>query len=185
VFDLVQSVLGELTPESRGHFQLQRPNVPIRDRTTNTIVETIKSTVPDLVVVTGRLPESGYVAKDATFLARQRKGQPFPGEPALSWTIVGEKGEIRLVSQTSTSLSIGIPDSFEVYDYETGKVENVEIGSELGWKAWQEAISLPSRNVGALYEAFADPAKESRYATFESATKRHEQLERLLGDWQA
>jgi hypothetical protein len=55
VIDFVQSVVGELVPGTvHTHFQLQRPEVRIRDPARNNqIVETIRSDVPDLLSLHG------------------------------------------------------------------------------------------------------------------------------------
>lgn len=82
VFDFAQSALGE-AQDVHGHLQLQRPEVKLRDPATNTIVSTITSDVPDLVVAVGSLTASPVAHQDATLLVRFRRGQPFPGEAPL------------------------------------------------------------------------------------------------------
>jgi MinD superfamily P-loop ATPase len=54
--DFVQAVLGDLVPGSvHARFQLQHPDVRIKDPGTGQIVETIRSDVPDLVTLNGKL----------------------------------------------------------------------------------------------------------------------------------
>ncbi|KAK0381843.1 oxidoreductase family protein [Colletotrichum limetticola] len=156
LFDQIQHVLGEATIQ-HSHTQIQRPDVKIRDPSTKQITETVSSNVPDLLVATATLPPSNFVsAQGATFLARFRRGQPFAGEPQLSWTVNGEKGEIRLTSQNSVALQAfadvdGV--KIEVQDFESGEVESVPWAWEEGWQA---ELPVPARCVGAVYEAFAE-----------------------------
>lgn len=60
VIDFVQSVVGELVPDSvHTHFQLQRPEVRIRDPARgHEIVESIRSDVPDLLSLHGASPNT-------------------------------------------------------------------------------------------------------------------------------
>ncbi|KAL0936226.1 oxidoreductase family protein [Colletotrichum truncatum] len=175
LFDQIQYILGDVS-NLKSHTQIQRPNVKIRDPQTKEITETVKSNVPDLVITTGTLPASDITAENATLLVRFRKGQPFKGEAPLVWTINGEKGEIRLTSDVSTSLqaSAQVQDiRIEVHDFESDEVETVE----WGWEDWEAELPPLARSIGAAYEAFAE-GKE--VPTFEDALKRHEQIESIL-----
>ncbi|KAK4210322.1 Galactose/lactose metabolism regulatory protein-like protein [Rhypophila decipiens] len=178
-FDLVQSVLGEAV-SLKGHFQLQRPEGKVFSPVTKEALPSVQSDVPDLIITTATLPESPTVQKNATLLVNFRRGQSFPGEPIFVWTINGEKGEIRIVSQDSWAVWVlpGNPKkpTIEVHDFASGTVE------ELGWEYpdWHEELPTPARNVASLYEAFADG---KGYPTFEDALKRHEQLEEMIKDW--
>ncbi|KAK3332919.1 hypothetical protein B0T19DRAFT_113369 [Cercophora scortea] len=186
LFDLIQTALGEADPV-QGHFQLQRPFVHIAEPASTPggprpVIETLRSNVPDLVFFTGMLPESAAnTQKGATLHFRFRRGQPFPGDPALVWTINGEKGEIRVLSPEVAALQVGWnekPIVVQVHDFATNTVE------EVPW-AWDEPVAglpMASRNVALLYEAFA---KGEGYPTFEDALARHEQLEGLLASWEA
>lgn len=184
-FDLVQSVLGEAV-SVKGHFQLQRPEGKVFDPATKDALPSVKSDVPDFIIATATLPESPIVQKDATLLYRYRRGQPFPGDPQLVWTINGEKGEIRIISQDAVALSVlaggARKPTIEVHDFESNNVENVE----WNYQDWQEELGLPNpaRNVGSLYEAFAE-GKGKGYPTFDDALRRHEQLEEMLESWSA
>jgi hypothetical protein len=162
----------------QGHFQLQRPDVRVRDPNGTTIIETVKSDVPDLITVVATLEESPTTQRGAQLLVRFRRGQPFPGEPPLVWTINGEKGEIRLVATGGTALNASAtaePVTIEVHDFDTEEVEKVE----WEWPAWQEELPVVARNVGAVYEAFAD-GKEGEYPTFDDALALHKQLESII-----
>ncbi len=181
VFDFVQHTLGEAL-DLQGRLQLQRQSVKVRDPAAdNAIVETVTSDVPDLIVATATLQESATVQGGATLLIRFRRGQPFPGEPALVWTVNGEKGEIRIVSRGGTALHANAYEdevTFERHDFETQATETVE----WGWEPWQEELPAVARSVGALYEALAE-GDEAQYPTFEDALRRHEQLEGMLSAW--
>ncbi|XXG99623.1 hypothetical protein Hte_005964 [Hypoxylon texense] len=181
LFDFVQSVLGEIEV-LHSHLQLQRPDVKIRDPSTGKIVETIRSDVPDLMLVTGTLPASEYVTPGATLHFRCRRGQTFKGEDPLVWSINGEKGEIRLRATGGMSIAARAhaqPIIIEVHDFDTDEVQNVE----WSWRGLEE-LDVPARIVGALYEAFAagDPTK---YPTFDHAAKRHSQLDEMLAHFSA
>lgn len=190
VFDTIQHVLGDILKDpvtgkaTGGHFQIQRPEVPIVG-SDGKVSHTNKTDVPDLVHVTGTLPESATVQKGATLHASLRRGQPYPGDPAFVWTINGEKGEIRVVSQVVTFIQVGSEDhpaTLEVHNFETDKVEKVE----WEYEGWQKELPVPARNVGSLYEAFAAAQEggEVRYATFEDAYQRHKQLDELIEGFQ-
>lgn len=170
----------------RGYYQLQRPEVDVYGPD-GSVVGKVRSDVPDLFHIVGTLPESLTTQKGATFSFRYRKGQQFPGEPALVWTINGEKGEIRLVSPKTMLIHLGLdamPPELQVHDFATDKVETVDIV----WDDWQKELPSGARNVGMLYEGLADtmqgkPSKYPKYATFEGALARHRQLEELIADW--
>lgn len=184
-FDFFQSVLGDYATLHPSYIQVQRPEQKVLGADKN-VLETVTSTSPDLIAVHGTLPASAYVSSKAILTIRVRRGPAFPGEQAFTWSIHGEKGEIRVVSPTTYGITIGSPEapqSFEVHDFETDKVETVE------WRfnEWQEELGFPARNIGAVYEEFARRKAEgktiqgeTKYATFDKAVRRHEQLDRLL-----
>lgn len=182
---MVLAVLGDLA-SAKGDFHLQRPEVKLLDGAGNAVGK-VQSTVPDLILVTGKWNESQITQQNATLHYRFRRGQPFPGEPVLSWYISGEKGEIKVTSPKYTFIQVGeesVPTFFEVHDYETNTVDKVE----WQWADWQQELPFPARTIGALYEEFAevkaDGSKES-YATFDIAAKQHELLDSLLSEWKA
>lgn len=175
VFDQVQHVLGDIS-NLKTRVQIQRPEVKLRDPATDKIVETVTSDVPDLVFTAGTLTSSS--SSSASVSVRFRRGQPFPGDAALVWTINGEKGEIRLKAQEGTSLHANAysgPVTIEIDDFEKGEVETVA----WRWEEWQEELPVLARSVGAVYERFADGEVEN-LATFESAAVRHQQLNEII-----
>lgn len=180
VFDQVQYVLGDLT-NINSHLQLQRPNIRLRDPSTNTITETIKSNVPDLIYATASIAPSPSTDPDASLLIRFRRGQPFKGEPALVWTINGEKGELRLIAQGGTTLHASAytdPVTMDVHDFETDEVQSVE----WEWEEWQKELPMVGRSVAKVYERFAEGNLEG-LATFEDASLPHRQLNGMLARW--
>lgn len=188
VFDYIQSVVGDAI-ETHSQLQLQRPEMKLRDTSTNTIIKTVTSDVPDLMTVTGSLSGSEVTQEGASLLVRFRRGQQFKGEPALTWHINCEKGEIRLTSPSGTSIhasSYSDPVTIEVHDFATDEVCNVQ----WEWPKWEEELDLPivGRSVAKLYDALYAEAVEGgprTYPNFSDAVERHEQLEKLLESWGA
>lgn len=186
MFDFVQSVLGEAN-ELHPHLQLQRPEFKLRDPSTNTIIGTTVSDVPDLITVTGCLKGQNIAEKGASLLLRYRRGQPFKGEPAFTWYINCEQGEIRFTSPGGSSLLTNSPSepiTIDVHHFSTDEVHTVQ----WEWPKWEEASNLPitGRSVAKLYEAFyenmaADGPRQ--YPNFADALKRHEQLASMLSQW--
>lgn len=173
MFDQVQHVLGEFL-NLQGHFHLQRPQVKIRGTD-----KELTSTVPDLIITVANLAPTSRTQKDATVLYRFRRGLPFPGEPALVWTIAGEKGEIRLIARDGTTLHASAyagPVTIEVHDFAEDKVRAVE----WSWEDWQEELPMITRSVAKLYERYANGES---VPTFKDAVARHEQLESALSTW--
>lgn len=180
VFDWVQNVLGDVH-NIQSRLQLQRPKIKVLDSYTGSSIDTVESDVPDLVYMTGTLPGSEHVIKDATLHMRFRRAQAFLGEPALVWTIFGEKGEIRLTAAFDTMLQVSqLEDvTIELDDHEKREIQRVEFK----WDAFTELPYL-SRSYGSLYEAYATGAV-GKYADFDYALKRHTQLDGLLASWDA
>ncbi|KAM5350660.1 hypothetical protein ACJ41O_007165 [Fusarium nematophilum] len=180
LFDQVQYVLGDIT-NFKSRLHLQRPNIPIHDPAAQQITETIASNVPDLIFATGTLPESPTSQPGASVLLRFRRGQSFPGEPPLVWTINGEKGEIQLKAQGGTALhanAYSAPVTIKVHDFGTDEV----VEEEWKWEEWQREIPLLARSVGLVYERLAGGGKEG-LTSFDEALLRHEQLSGLLREW--
>ena len=179
VFDWVQNVLGDVH-NIQSRLQLQRPKIKILDSYIGRS-NTVESDVPDVIYLTGTLPESEHIVKDATFHMRFRRAPAFLGEPALVWTILGDKAEIRLTASFDTMLQISrLGDvTIEIDDHEKREVERVDFK----WDAFSELPFL-SRSYGALYEAYATGAV-GKYPDFDYALKRHTQLDGLLASWDA
>lgn len=136
----------------------------------------ISTNAPDLVTVTASLSESSFTRNDAKLVASWRTGAAFPDpkQPSWVWTITGEKGSIRFTTE-GQYINIDEDPSIELYDQTTGETKPVE----WQWQEWQAGLPGPVKNIAALYEAFAE-GDESKYATFEDALTRHEQLDSML-----
>ncbi|CAK7199814.1 hypothetical protein SEUCBS139899_002500 [Sporothrix eucalyptigena] len=193
LIDSIQFAIGDLK-DTKALSQIQRPNIKLtrseKDGST-TVVKTVTSNVPDLISVLGTLkPRKGdgeqyFSDGSATLQVRLRRGEPFPGDNSLVFSVTGEKGELRLTSQAvmfiqaagggnnnegSTAVKISL------HDFATNKVTDVP----WSWPDWQnDQEKVPSRNIGALYEAYAEN-READYATFADAVVRHEQIENWL-----
>lgn len=177
VFDSVQSVLGDVQ-NLHGQPTLQRPEIKLLDPEKKEISGTVRSDVPDLIFITGTLPASETVQPGAGFSFRYRRSPRFKGDQVLVWTVNGEKGEIRVTAPKTSSFHGDQEVTIETHDFATGEVENVE----WQWEKWQEALPLPARSIGLVYEAFAR-GDESGYPSFEHALKRQQQLETVLSKW--
>lgn len=159
------------------HFQIQRPEMKLRDAQGN-MVGTAVSDVPDLMLLSGTLPASALVSQHASLIVRFRRGQPFPSEAALVWTIHGEKGELRLTAPAGTTLHAGAysqPVTLEVHDFAADEVAGVE----WRWEDWQEELPVMARSIAMVYERIAEGRFEE-VPSFEDAQRRHAQLSGLL-----
>ncbi|KAK9776586.1 hypothetical protein SCAR479_06631 [Seiridium cardinale] len=160
--------------------QHSRPDVKLIDRASGEVTEVVKSDVPDLVFVTGTLPESDITVEGASISIDARRGQPFKGEPAFIWTINGEKGEILLTSYNGPSIGVNSADVvIKIHDHETDEVQKVDSEASPF-----EHLPPAGRNIAALYEAYA-AGDVSKYADFEHALKRHKQLDSILASFDA
>ncbi|KAJ0124861.1 hypothetical protein J7T55_006204 [Diaporthe amygdali] len=178
-WDPIQFVLGD-AKDSDALLQIQNPKIKVLDRPGGKQVGEIPTNSPDLVLVTASLPESPVSRSDAHLVTAWRTGSAFPDpdQPALVWTITGEKGSLRLTNK-GQYINMGEDASIELHDLTTGEAKPIE----WHWQEWQTEFPGPVRNIGALYEAFAE-GDESKYATFEDAFIRHEQLDSMLKRFQ-
>lgn len=166
-------------------LQLQRPNIPVRDPTSNKIVEHIKSDVPDFVALHGTLMSGNIALTNATLSFNFRRGQPFPGTPSLQWTINCEHGEIRIVSPSTTTLEPKEDDdpvSIKVHVFETNEVRDAEVQ----WEDQQLDLPVAARSVARCLYAFADRRPEGDgWTGIESAAKRARLIYDFLGPFEA
>ncbi|GLA19220.1 hypothetical protein AnigIFM62618_006889 [Aspergillus niger] len=179
MIDYVQSVVGDVvagTDEAR--TQIQRPRIRIRDPQTQKIVEEVDSDVPDLISVHGSLPESPYTVPGASLVAYFARGQPFPGDPSLSWTLNCEAGAIRLSAPAGISLQADAyqnPATISIHQYATDTVEAVE----WTWSEEQLEVPVKARSVQRTLIDFAKGNREG-YVSLEDAAGRARQLARWL-----
>jgi predicted dehydrogenase len=182
VFDFVLSVVGELDPASvSSRAQLQRPDIRVRDASTNEIVEHMTSDVPDLLSIHGALA-SPQAVPGATLSFLFRRGQPFPGTPSLVWSINCERGEIRLESPSGLALqarAYDAPVTVQVHRFDTDSVESVD----WDWSARQKELPMLARSVSECLYAFAEGREAGDgWAGVEGAAARARMVEQFL-DW--
>lgn len=182
VFDGLQYVLGDLQ-HGTAQFQLQRPDIKLVEPT-GKVVDTIRSNVPDLIIVNGTLNGTETTQQGATVSLRFRAGEPFKGDPAFVWTINGEKGEIRLTSVNGPTFHAAADNktvTLEVHDFETDQIEKIE----WDWSGWEAELPMVARSIGTLYDRFARGLDDGTdgLPSFQTALHRHQQLEELLNQW--
>jgi predicted dehydrogenase len=141
------------------------------------VVETVKSDVPDLISVTASLKGEKYIQEGASLFISFRRGPPFPGEPHLTWTIHGEKGEIKFTAEGGTTprTIASKPVNITLHDFFTKQVQVIE----WSWESWCLELPTAARGVARLYEAYAR-GDDTAYFNIQHALKRHEQLESIL-----
>ncbi|KID78855.1 Galactose/lactose metabolism regulatory protein GAL80 [Metarhizium brunneum] len=185
VFDFVQSVVGDVVPETTGsRLQLQRRRVRVRDPENGEVVETVRSNVPDLLYLHGRLAESPRNDADATLAFTFRRGQPFPGTPSLAWSIYGVDGEIRLVAPAGISLQADACDesvTIQVHDFDTDTVRDVE----WDWTDVEKQVPVRGRSVQRVLYAYADWKQgksdgAGAWVGVDDAAARTSQIQKLL-----
>ncbi|KAF2686199.1 putative oxidoreductase [Lentithecium fluviatile CBS 122367] len=184
-FDWVLSVLGDLNPSTvHTKLQLQRPSTRIRDPQTNEITRETTSNVPDLLSLHGALLPSALTTASSTLSFLFRRGQPFPGTPALTFTINCEFGELRVTSFPGLSLETlpgEEPVKIEVHWFEDDKVE------EVSWDDSEEEKNLPpvARSVWRTLRAFAEGKEEGDgWVGLKDAARRAEMIESFLVGWE-
>ncbi|KAI6782657.1 uncharacterized protein J7T54_003670 [Emericellopsis cladophorae] len=179
LLDEVEFVLGDIQ-DVRSRLHTQHPTVEVRDRQTRKVLDTVQTNVPDLILLNGTLSPSDFVNQGATVHVRFRSGNPFPGEPSLTWLFTGDKGEILIRAEKDSTLgqfAYDGPVTVQVRDFATNKVE--EVAWE--WEGWQKELPMPAWNVGAGYEAYA---KGDDIPSFDVALKRHQELDAILANWE-
>ena len=147
-------------------------------------LETVKSDVPDLVILHGTLEPSALVTEGATLHVSYRTGPSFPGSPAFEWTIAGTKGELRVTGPAGPYLgsdSYGSAEEpeqvrIEVYEFATDVVTNVP----WDWNASQNELTVRGRSVAEVYERFAASGEKGAWPQFEEAIALHAELEEIF-----
>jgi hypothetical protein len=128
LFGIRQNVLYFTTAiQSRLHIKF--PQAKLRDPASKTIVRTVPSDVPDLIITAGGLPASPTTQHGAPLLVRFRRGQPAFDEPPLVRSVTGETGEIRLTSPAGPALGVFAHTEvvrLQLRDFPTGEVERIE-----------------------------------------------------------
>lgn len=175
MFDQLQSVLGQVS-DIQSITQIQRPNVKFIDDA-GTVTRTVATNVPDLLHLSGRLANSATAVPDAIVSVYFRRGQPFKGQDSFTWTVNGEKGEIRLTARNTTFLG-GQQDPgevhFQVHDYATDELEDITAE----WEDWQNEFDYAAaKAIASVYERYLN---DEPVPTFAEAAALHRQLEQIL-----
>ncbi|USP78990.1 gfo idh moca family protein [Curvularia clavata] len=160
VLDFVQAAIGRLdTSTIQSKAQLQRPNVLIRDPSTNEFVGETVSNVPDFISLHGALAESPQTAPNATLAFQFRAGPAFPGTPMLTWSINCERGEIKVLSVTSPFLRFHEGDgpvTIQVHNFDSDEVKDVA----WDWSEEQKQVPIIARDIMKSLLDFAEGKKE-------------------------
>ncbi|RWA03854.1 hypothetical protein EKO27_g11254 [Xylaria grammica] len=191
--DYVHEVLGEFE-NFQSRMQIQRPVLKIRDHSGATTDREIRSDVPDLVTVHGKLAKGKVdVADDATLSFTFRSGHQFKGAPGFVWTINGEKGEIMVTANGAYIHSDSYKDPVEIrlHDHATDEVVPIE----WDWQEWQKELPRRARVVAELYERFArwwedgkpagDLPWEREWPRLHDAVARMKEFEELFRQYDA
>lgn len=114
---------------------------------------------------------------------RSTHGSSETSSPHLDWRIFGSKGEIHVSSPGTWPLNAGTEDwSIEVLVLDEKALnENQvkEVGEALNLQDELGDIPKAARNIGRLYEAFAESGTKhgTPYPTFDDALKKHQIIE--------
>ena len=182
--DWVHDVLGEFA-EFESRMQIQRPQVKVLGADGG-VQKTIGTDVPDLFAMQGSLKSNYGVGERALLTYVFRHGTPFKGQPGLTLTINGEKGEI-LVTIGEKFLFLEDLPSIYLHDHATDEVKEIE----WDWEEWQKELPIKARGVAELYERYADWVESGRsridvgreWPTLEDAVTRNRQLETIFAQY--
>jgi hypothetical protein len=141
--------------------------------------------------IAGSLKEAPHTTSAATFSLFFRRGDPFPGTPALTVSIVCEKAEISYVLPSGTALLAlkpGDPITIKIHRFDTNEVEDVH------WEftAEQKEVPIRARDVMTCLYAFADGLDaatrnnegERGWVSLEDAADRARLIESFLSNWE-
>lgn len=165
-------VLGELDCYS-SILENTHPQVRLFDKSDpdKKVVETIESDTPDEVMLQGRFLSGALLSYHL------KGGKPFPGEPALRWHIVGDKGEVMITNPVG-AMDIVFAGA-KVMFREHGSDEATEISVP---EDEMSKTAHPVQGVARLYEAYADGQK-NRYPDWTVGMKRHALMDELFQRW--
>ncbi|KAL8797807.1 MAG: hypothetical protein Q9195_000159 [Heterodermia aff. obscurata] len=170
--DSIHNVLGPFTntkstlATTRSHVNILSPS--------GKITETIASNIPDHIIYSGKLLNS----ENAPISMFLRRGAPFKDTPGFVWSILGETGEIRVVSASPSIQAFDHSPRILVESFESGDVQEVDVEEK------QSPFKLPAKNIATLYEAFASGEKGT-FPDFDDAVGLHKELGEMLKEWDA
>jgi predicted dehydrogenase len=99
-------------------------------------------------------------------------GPAFPDTPALTWRIIGEKGELLVTSSDSQSFNIG-PEIPKARYHKLGSSEVEDVVPE---EDEFDKLPIPARNIARVYDAFR---KGEWFPDFDHGLKRHRMIDRM------
>ena len=109
-----------------------------------------------------------------------RAGPPFPGTLPFVWTINCERGEVQISSVRGPFLqseASALPVPIRIHYHATDEVREVD----WDWEDWQKKLPGRGRSIAKLYDLFSEGRLEEGFGgTFDSAVKRHKQLDGIL-----
>lgn len=168
--DVVCAVLGEYA-EVSARLTTQCPEVRVM-AADGTVVREVTRTSADHVAFMGQM-RSGV---SSSVLLRQ--GPTFAGDNGLEWSIVGERGCLRVTAKSPVAFNFGGDVHVRLFVFETGEVLDI-------WRATNqveddlrglEAIPAPAKAVARLYEAYAEGVG---YQGWTQALRRHKLIDAL------
>ena len=172
VIDSIHSVLGPFT-HTKSILSTTRAKVNVLS-SSGQVTETVIPDTPDHIIYSGRLSNSDRAPISIFF----RRGAPFKDTPGFVWSILGETGEIRVLSTGSTFQAFEMSTQILVESFESGDVEEVDFEDK------QSPFKLPAKHIAWLYEAFAS-GKKGTFPDFEDAVGLHKELGEMLKQWDA
>jgi len=167
--EAILSVLGELESQ---HTLLgsQYPTIDILKPDGTIAIKSQPQTSHDLLSLHGRLQNGASLTFHLRGVGR---GATFPSTPNLDWRIFGSTGDIR-VTHDESILGGGV-ETTPIIELRKGeKVERIEV--KVDELEGVGEMPLIARNIGAVYEAFAEG---EGYADFEHAVRRHRLIEEM------
>lgn len=187
--DWIHELLGEFQ-EFDSWMQIQRPDVNVLGPH-GELKGSVTTNVPDLVSIQGVLKpryEGGEVVEGAILTHLFRHGTPFKGQPGLTLTINGERGEV-LVTMDEKFLFLEDSVTIHLHDHATDKVEEIK----WDWEDWQKHLPVKARGVAELYERYSEwveggraPVVKGReWPTLEDAVVRTTQFDILFKQYDA
>ncbi|KAK3382658.1 putative oxidoreductase [Lasiosphaeria ovina] len=166
-FDTLQSTL-----------TTQWPTIPIVDKAGEVVNPAYPKTVPDHIMVQGRLASGA--AASLSFRHTKASGDG----TGIRWIIAGTEGEIAVtLPESLADISAQWQTSYPraKVHVRVGRDEPVEVDLDAGFAAHDPAVLALEHtplNTGLVYDAFAHGDK-SRYADFASALRTRRLLERI------
>jgi hypothetical protein len=152
---------------------------------------TITTNVPDLVSIHGPLRASTgniKVADGAILSQTFRAGPPFKGQPAVTWSINGTRGELLITVQGQYLHSHNVdPITILHHDHATDEVKEIK----WDWAQWQKELPVRSRIIAEVYERYAEwveggkeeVRKGREWPSLEDAVERMEEFAEMFGQF--